>query len=89
MGSPQHELLPYLVDLESPYEPDARRAYDPVDLVRFALSISEYWAGLALRWLEQGVPTVALTDELAALERRDDRPQQLRHQARKLRKHLI
>lgn len=52
MPSPEHPLLPHLVDLESRFDVNAFRPYDPVELVRYALGATDYWADLALRWLE-------------------------------------
>jgi hypothetical protein len=54
--SPEHPMLPYLVDLDSRFEAAGPRDYDPVELVRYALSASDYWADLGIRWLEEGVP---------------------------------
>jgi hypothetical protein len=81
-------MLPYLVDLESPFDPRVEREYDPVDLVKFALSWPgvDYWPDLALSWLEQGVPIIRLCEELGALEGESHRPQAQRHRARRLRK---
>lgn len=86
MPTPEHPMLPYLVDLESPFDVVAFRPYEPVELVRYALGTSDYWANLALGWLEEGVPSRPLVDKLAALEAQADRPQALRHRARHLRK---
>jgi hypothetical protein len=84
---PEHPMLPYLVDLECRYEPAAPRAYDPVELVKFALTWpTDYWPGLALNWLDDGVPTTDLVEELAVFEQERRRPQAQRHQARRLRK---
>lgn len=57
-----------------------------VELVRFALGASVYWADLAVRWLEEGLPAQALMNELAALEAEFPRPQALKYRARRLRK---
>lgn len=84
----QDPMVPFLVDLEHGFDPDARCDYDPVDLVRFALGASDYWAELAVGWLEQGMPAQALADELAAVEAASRRPQSLRHRAKRLRKSL-
>ncbi|MCA0307155.1 MAG: hypothetical protein LCH87_07290 [Actinobacteria bacterium] len=90
MTTPSHPMLPFLVDLESAYNPDAERQYDPKDLVAFALSWpgSDYWPGLALGWLEQGVPYSALRDQVSAIEGDRHRSQALRHRARRLLLHL-
>lgn len=83
-------MLPFLVDLESEYILDAKRQYDPKDLVAFALSwpAGDYWPGLALGWLEQGVPHTALRDQLSALAGDRHRSQALRHRARRLLRNL-
>ena len=86
MPTAEHPMLPYLVDLELAYDAKAHRDYDPVELVRYALSASDYWAELAIRWLEQGFPVRGLKEELQALESQSHRPQRLRHRARHLRK---
>lgn len=80
-------MLPYLVDLESPYE-DHERPYDPADLVRYALGTEgHYWGDLALAWVEQGATdAAALTDDLARFEGDSSKPQASRHRAKRLRK---
>lgn len=78
-------MLPYLVDLEHRFDFNAFRPYDPVELIRYALGTSDYWADLALRWLEEGVPAARLVDELLSFEAQAGRPQALRHRARHLR----
>jgi hypothetical protein len=83
---PEHPMLPHLVDLESHFDVNAFRPYNPVELVRYALGASDYWAGLALGWLEDGVPAGQLVDELSTFEAQAYRPQPLRHRARRLRK---
>jgi len=79
-------MLPHLVDLESNYESDADRSYDPRDLMRYALGAADYWADLALRWLDQGAPGDDLDAALLDVEENRERPQPLRHHARRLRK---
>jgi hypothetical protein len=79
-------MLPHLIDLESQFESDALRDYDPVELVRYALGTTDYWVDLALGWLEQGVPAQGLEHGLLALEAQTSRPQALRHRAKRLRK---
>lgn len=68
------------------YKPDAKREYDPQDLVAFALSWpgSDYWPAVALGWLEQGVPYSALRYQLSAFEGDRHRSQALRDRARRL-----
>ena len=48
MLRPEHPMLPYLVDLESRFDVNAFRTCKPVELVRYALRASDYWADLAL-----------------------------------------
>jgi hypothetical protein len=85
--SPPVDLRPHLPDLENPFEPSAARSYDPVELVRLALAWpTDYWPGLALNWLDEGVPAVGLVEELGVFEQERCRPQAQRHQARRLRK---
>jgi len=80
-------MTPYLPDLEDSFDAGAARQYDPQSLVRFALSLpTDYWPGLALRWLDEGVPTSGLTDDLAVFETQGHRPQAQRHAARRLRR---
>lgn len=79
-------MLPYLVDLELKFDPKAHREYDPVELVRYALGAPDYWAELAVGWLEQGLPAADLRRELVAVEASRNRPQSLRHRTRQLRK---
>jgi hypothetical protein len=79
-------MLPHLIDLEFQFDPNALRDYDPVELVRYALGTTDYWADLALGWLEQGVPARGLEHDLLALEAQTGRPQSLRHRAKRLRK---
>jgi hypothetical protein len=88
MRTPEHPLLPFLVDLESSYDPSAVSDYDPQDLIRYALGLSDYWAGLALGWLDEGAPSDYLGSALLELEGQRSRPQSLRHSARRLRKAL-
>lgn len=58
-------------------------------LVLHALtSGSDYWAGLALRWVVAMPHVAGIVDALASLETATWAPQQLRHQARKTRRTL-
>lgn len=77
-------MLPFLVDLELTYDPNAHRDYEPSDLVRYALTCTDYWADLAMAWLEQGVRVSGLEQGLVAFESQQARPQRLRHRARHL-----
>lgn len=82
---PADPMLQYLADLEGPMTLAA--PYDPVELVRYALSWpTEYWPGLALRWLEHGLTVDELIDDLLRFEGETHRPQSQRHRARALRK---
>jgi hypothetical protein len=54
-------------------------------VLRFALeSWSDYWAGLALGWLEAGYPSTGLLDALHALKDSARQPQPVRHRALRL-----
>jgi hypothetical protein len=54
-------------------------------VLRFALeSWSDYWAGLALGWLEAGYPSTGLLDTLHALKDSPRQPQPVRHRALRL-----
>jgi hypothetical protein len=77
-------MVPFLVLLEEPFDPGRDVGVRPVDLVRFALGATDYWAALALDWLEQGVACDAVTTELQRLVDTRTRPQRLRHRAGRL-----
>jgi hypothetical protein len=54
-------------------------------VLRFVLeSWSDYWAGLALGWLEAGYPSTGLLDTLHALKDSPRQPQPMRHRALRL-----
>jgi len=53
-GSSRHPMVAHLVDLEAPFSPDAMRDYSLAELLAYALTTNDYWAGLALAWVEQG-----------------------------------
>ena len=54
-------------------------------VLRFALgSWSDYWAGLALEWLEAGYPSTGLLDALQALKDSSRQSQPVRHRALRL-----
>lgn len=85
-ASPSHPLLPYLIDLESRFDASAGRSYDPIELVRYALGTTAYWADLAISWLESTeIPVATLRDELSSVAERVYWPQQLRHRAHRVR----
>ena len=81
-------MLPHLVDLEEWFEPAARRDYDPAALVAYALAGSDYWADLAVGWVEQGVRGDGVEQALLTLEDQTSRPQALRQRARRVRQAL-
>lgn len=82
---PPHPLLRHVEDLYAPWRPDAGRDYDPVELVRWALSdLKDEWAARALGWLEQGAPVDPVRPELRALAAESRRPHELRARARSL-----
>ncbi|MBG6101434.1 hypothetical protein IW249_001848 [Micromonospora vinacea] len=55
------------------------------DLVRYALSCwSDYWAGLALGWLEDGYPAAPFRDTLQSLKDAPERSSAIRHRALRL-----
>lgn len=87
MNAPEHPMLPHLVDLESNYTSGDERSYEVADLLRYALTSTEYWASLAVGWIEQGAPAVAVLDEVAALEQSKGFSQSLRHRSKRLLKH--
>lgn len=77
-------MLLHLIDLESTFDPEARHSYDPVELVRFGLQASDYWADLAVQWLESGVDARSTAPELVAVVEDRQAPQALRHRAKRL-----
>lgn len=79
-------MVPLLIDLESTYDSTNARSYDPRELIRYALGSSDYWAELALAWLDQGAPRDGLDDALLDLEGQSSRSQPVRHHARRVRK---
>jgi hypothetical protein len=81
-------MVTHLTELEGPYDPLRLLAFDPRDLVRFALTASDYWADKALDWIASGVPSSSMRQELTSLEEDRRRPQSLRHRARGARKLL-
>lgn len=81
-------MTKHLVDLEQPYDPDRPRDYDEHELVRFALASGDYWADLALAWLEACSPSVGLVPALEDAARNLSLPQAVRHRAQRLVKKL-
>lgn len=81
-------MIQYLVELEVPYTEANEGPYDAVELVRYALGISDYWASLAVAWLEQGLPAATLVNDLRDIEATKSWPQSLRHRARFVRKQV-
>ncbi len=54
-------------------------------VLRFALECwTDYWAGLALGWLEAGYPSTGLLNALEALKDSRQQPQSVRHRALRL-----
>jgi len=85
---PVNPMVPFLIDLESPFDGDRALSYDPFDLVRFALKASDYWAARALDWLTFGLDVDPVSSDLRELADDGSRPQSLRHRAlRILREH--
>ena len=84
MSAARHPLVDHLVDLESPYEAETERSYQPAELVRFALGVSDYWAGKALNWLDQGLSARGLERELSVTAEDRSRSQRTRHRASRL-----
>jgi hypothetical protein len=82
-------LLPLLekspAEVEEAVTPGGIRGGLLSALVRFALSSgSNYWAGLALGWIEAGFPVADVLDELLATRDSVARPQPIRHRALRL-----
>jgi hypothetical protein len=74
-------MVPYLAQLENPYDANRPLDCDPYDLVRFALGAGEYWADKALDWLSVGLPAGPLEADLRSLADDKGLPQRLRHRA--------
>jgi hypothetical protein len=74
-------MLPYLVQLENAYDPKRSLEYDPYELVRFALTMSGYWADKALDWLSSGLPATPVASELRLAADDKRLPQRVRHRA--------
>ena len=77
-------MVPFLVELGHPYDPDRLLTFDPHELVRFALSFTDYWAELALGWLTAGLAAAPVAYELRAYIAERKNPQRLRHAAGRL-----
>lgn len=70
--------------LQKKYTLPAEISLQPLVLTAL-VSHSEYWAGLALQWLEDGFPLdFELTETLAFCAENKAIPQSLRHKARRL-----
>ena len=76
-----HPLIQYLVRLEEPYFPEFDDTMPTLEVVRWALTLTDYWTERAVTWLEQGVPADSMQTELKDLVDNHRRPQQLRHRA--------
>jgi hypothetical protein len=79
-----HPMVPFLVELENPFDPDRTYPFPPEELIRFALTASDYWADKALDWLTFGCPVVPVEDDLDLLVVDRSRPQALRHRAKRI-----
>lgn len=78
--TPIKPLLRHLRDFEKPFEAHIRRPYQPSALVAFALNAGDYWAGLALGWVEAGVKGEGLHEAL----KQASRDQRLSHANQRL-----
>lgn len=81
---PRDPMVPFLVDLESPFDHDRQLAYDPHGLIRYALTASDYWVDRALDWLTFGLAIHPVADDLRTVVDDSSRPQPLRHRARRV-----
>lgn len=81
-------MVRHLTDLEEPYDAARPRTYAVTEMMRFALQSSDYWAALAIGWMEQGAPATELLVELEALEMNRAYAQSTRHRARRMRRSL-
>ncbi len=81
------DLTRYLVALEQPFSSDQHLDVEPTDLVRFALTASDYWSDLGLGWIEDGLDATPLHDDLWVFSQDKRRPQRARHRAWRLVKH--
>jgi hypothetical protein len=77
-------MVEYLTELEKPFDPDRCYAFDPNELIRFALTASDYGAERALDWLTFGCPVAPVEDDLRLLVDDRSRPQPLRHRAKRI-----
>src|SRR4051794_12225439 len=75
----QSDMVRYLVELEHPYDPDRNIGVEPVELVRFAIGATDYWADLALGWLADGLAVAPLADVLRDYAADTTHPQSQRH----------
>lgn len=83
---PDDEFISLLPKLEGDFDAAALDAGTARDLVAYALKgPSDYWADLALNWVDAGVPASSVSDELRSLATAgSSRPQPLRHKAKRL-----
>lgn len=77
----ESHMVRFLIELEHPYDSKRDIGVDPTDLVRFALGASDYWAGLALGWLTDGLSVSPLSDVLRGYAADATHPQSHRHRA--------
>ena len=81
---PLNPMVPFLVELEHPFDPDRTYAFDPEELISFALTASDYWSDKALDWLTFGCPVAPVEADLGLLVVDRSRPQPLRHRAKRI-----
>jgi len=74
-------MLKHLVLLEQPYDPSSGPDLDANSLISYALTCSDYWAGLAVDWLIAGHDARGHLDMIRTLAADNHRPQALRHKA--------
>lgn len=77
-------MVPFLIELEQPYDPDRPFEFDPHDLIRFALGFTDYWAELAIGWLTAGVSADPVVPELREYVANRRHPQMLRHRVARI-----
>jgi hypothetical protein len=74
-------MVPYLVQLENAYDSNRPLECDPYDLVRFALTMNDYWADKALDWISSGLPAGPVASELRLAADDKRLAQRVRHRA--------
>ena len=84
-GSSRHPMVAHL-ELEAPFQPEALHDYSVPELLKFALTTNDYWAELALGWLEDGAAPGEMEQALRDASRERHLGQALRHRALRLAK---